>query len=108
MAQAELSKELLIILMAAQKQARQNGDAYVGTDTLIRALKDNKEIASALTEAGESTFQMPLLFLSLNPQSAELSRLLLSAAIGLPRPTLKSRCHDVKTTMAPITLLIPD
>ena len=52
MTQAELSKELYKILTAAQKQAKTNGDAYVGTDTLLRALSDNKDIASALTEAG--------------------------------------------------------
>lgn len=41
--------------MAAQKQAKQNGDAFVGTDTLIKALTENKEISSALTEAGART-----------------------------------------------------
>ncbi len=52
-AQAELGKDLAKTLMAAQKQAKQNGDEYVGTDTLIKALTDNKDIASALTEAGK-------------------------------------------------------
>ena len=51
--QAELSKDLAKVLTAAQKQAKQNGDSYVGTDTLIKALLDNKDIASTLTEAGE-------------------------------------------------------
>lgn len=58
--QAELSKELYKILTAAQKQAKTNGDAYVGTDTLLRALTDNKEIASALTEAGKPPKHHPL------------------------------------------------
>ena len=60
MLQAELSKELYKILTAAQKQAKANGDAYVGTDTLLRALTDNKDIASALTEAGELPKDHPL------------------------------------------------
>ena len=51
--QAELSKDLAKVLTAAQKQAKQNGDSYVGTDTLIKALLENKDIASTLTEAGE-------------------------------------------------------
>ncbi len=57
--QAELSKDLAKVLTAAQKQAKQNGDTYVGTDTLLRALLDNKDIASTLTEAGEPSHTSP-------------------------------------------------
>ena len=81
--------------MAAQKQAKQNGDAFVGTDTLIKALTENKEISSALTEAGARTdlhAPRPLLLCCPNPAYCWLEQQpIYVATTGISHPYLKQR-----------------
>ena len=50
--EVEPSREFNAILDKARKIQKQNGDSYLGVDTLLLALLDNKDIKEALQEAG--------------------------------------------------------
>ena len=50
--QADLSASLRKVLQQASKLQKQSKDSFVGVDTLLTALLESKEVASALEEAG--------------------------------------------------------
>ena len=50
--QVDLSNDMRKTLLAASKLCKKNSDSYLGIDTLVRALLENKDIAQALSEAG--------------------------------------------------------
>ena len=50
--QADISPDLRKVLHHATKAMKKNNDAYLGVDTLLTALLDNKDVQAALDEAG--------------------------------------------------------
>ena len=48
----DLSNDMRKALLVASKLCKKNNDSYLGVDTLVRALLENKDIAQALSEAG--------------------------------------------------------
>ncbi|KAK9793452.1 hypothetical protein WJX73_009135 [Symbiochloris irregularis] len=56
--QADLSASLRKVLQHASKLQKDSADSFVGVDTLLRALLENKDIATALSEAGTSRKQV--------------------------------------------------
>lgn len=55
----EISNELRKLLNNAIKQTKKNNDSYLGTDALLKALLENKDVASALSEAGKLQRRTP-------------------------------------------------
>jgi ATP-dependent Clp protease ATP-binding subunit ClpA len=53
--QVELSNDMRKVLQNAMKQTKKNNDSFLGTDALLKALVENKDVAAALTEAGEKS-----------------------------------------------------
>lgn len=52
--QVDLSASLRKVLQHASKLQKEGADTFVGVDTLLRALLENKDIATALSEAGKT------------------------------------------------------
>ena len=42
-------------LKAASAQCKKNNDSFLGVDTLLRALLENRDIAGILSEAGDKS-----------------------------------------------------
>lgn len=60
--QVDLSNDMRKTLLAASKLCKKNNDSYLGVDTLVRALLENKDIAQALSEAGAVPHRPPSTF----------------------------------------------
>jgi hypothetical protein len=48
----DLSQDMRKALKAASAQCKKNNDSFLGVDTLLRALLENRDIAGVLSEAG--------------------------------------------------------
>lgn len=58
--QAEPSNEFRKLLATAQKLKKENGDSYLGVDTLLQALVEtSKDVQEALNEAGRPDRSRP-------------------------------------------------
>ena len=55
----ELSNDMRKALQAANKAAKKAGDSFLGVDTLLRALLEAKDVATALSEAGKHALPGP-------------------------------------------------